>query len=261
MDNKKCWICGNDADSREHGIKKSNFKTLFGSVGSYVGEDELCLVTEQGQKIIQSADSKYLKFDVLCQTCNTTKTQPFDKAYEKFIIYINTNEKDILHKRFIDFSIVYGKNWEEEQVNLYKYLVKSFGCRLARFNHPIPQDMIDLLDKKIFQTALRITFAVNEDMVTIGQIDKSIRGLGNGDIGVNQSYIDGTNRVLFYTYSEVYDWLHIYYWYDYQPDGNLGSTWIADNQFIYFGSFFSSLNDKQREEFILKAKTKKGNIK
>ena len=78
-----------------------------------------------------------------------------------------------------------------------------------------------------------------------------MRGLGNGEIGVNQSYLDGTNKVLFYTYSEFYDWLHIYYWYDYPPDANLGSIWVADNQFIYFGSF-APLNDKQREEFILK---------
>ena len=254
MDNKKCWICGNIADSGEHGVKKSNFKTLFGSVGPYIGENELCLVSEHGQRTIQSSNSKYLKFDVLCQNCNTTKTQPFDKAYEKFITYIHTYGKDVLHKRFIDFSMIYGENWGEEQVNLYKYFVKSFVCRLARFNHPIPQDIIDLFDKTTFETGLRITFAVNEDKVTFGQIDKSICGLGNGDIGVNQSYIDGTNSILFYTYSEFYDWLHIYYWYDYQPDGNLGSTWVADNQFIYLGSFFSSLNNKQREEFILKAK-------
>ena len=89
--------------------------------------------------------------------------------------------------------------------------------------------MIDLFDKKTFETGLRITFAVNEDKVIFGQIDKSICGLGHGDIDVTQSYIDRTNRVLFYTYSEFYDWLHIYYLYDCPPDGNLGSTWVADN--------------------------------
>ena len=229
MDSKKCWICGNIADSKEHGIKKSNFKTLFGTTGPYKGESELCLVREDRILPLQSADSKYLKFNVLCKNCNNTKTQPFDKAYEKFIIYIDTYEKEILHKRFIDFSDIYGENWEDGQRNLYKYLVKSFGSRLARFNHPIPQDMIDLLDKTSFKTALRITFAINEDKVACSQIDKSIYGLGNGDIGVNQSYIDRTNNVLFYTYSEFYNWLYICYWYNYQSDGSLGSTWIADN--------------------------------
>ncbi len=254
MDCKKCWICGNIADSKEHGIKKSNFKTLFGTTGPYKGESELCLVRENKILPLQSADSKYLKFNVLCQNCNNAKTQPFDKAYEKFITYVATHQEEILHKRFIDFSDIYSENWEEGQRNLYKYLVKSFGSRLTRFNHPIPQDMIDLLDKTSFETGLRITFAVNEDKIAFDKIDKSIGGLGNGDIDVNQSYIDGTNNVLFYTYNEFYHWLYIYYWYNFQPDGNLGSIWIADNQFIYLGSFFSSLSDKQREEFRLKAK-------
>lgn len=253
MANNKCWICGKPADSGEHSIKKSNFKTLFGTTGPYKNENELCLVRDGKLIPIQSANSKHLKFNVLCKYCNNTRTQPFDKAYEKFIKYVEDHQEEILKIRFIDFSSVYGENFEEGQRNLYyKYLVKSFASRLARFGHPIPQDMIDLLDKDYFKTGLRITFAINEDKALLSIIDKDIPVLSCGDIYGNKDYIDKATDLVYF-YSESYSWLEIFYWYNSFPDGSLGSTWVADNRFVYLGSFQSQLSNEQYYEFLTKA--------
>lgn len=231
-----CWICGKPADSGEHRIKQSDMRILFG----VNIKNELLLFTDENKvSPLQSYNSRFLKSKVLCKICNSTKTQPYDMAYEKFIQYVTQNKKEIIYKRFIDFSRVYGDTWEREQVNLYKYFVKSFGTRLVHYNKPIPADMIGLFDKKIFQTALRITFAVNENILKMC-IDKNIQGgIGNGSIQVNQSYIDGSNDILYYLYCEHYDWLDIYY-YNHSSDGALGSTWVADNQFIYLGCSYDT---------------------
>ena len=252
MLNKKCWICGEQADSREHKIKKSDIISKYGK-GTYKGSDELHIYEENKDgRMIRGANSTLLKYDnILCSYCNNTKTQPFDKAYEKFIAYINKNS--ILHKRFINFYDIYKDDFKKEQLNLYKYFVKSFGCRLAHIKCPIPQDMVDLLDLDNFETGLRLTFAVNEDKLYFGNLDLDLtKMIGNGDIFCNQSFIDGTSDIKYYTYTEYYDWLHINYYYNQLPDGNLGSTWIADNQFIYLGSFYSALTDDMRQDLYRK---------
>ena len=91
-----CWICGNIADSGEHRIKQSDMKILFGSNI----KNELLLFTDEDKVIpLQSQNSKLLKTKVLCKKCNNTETQPYDKAYEKFIQYIALNKEEIIYKR------------------------------------------------------------------------------------------------------------------------------------------------------------------
>lgn len=247
MRKKKCCICGSIADSGEHRMKNTDLKAISSQ------KDELCLLRDNKLIPLQSTNSKFIKAVVLCKNCNNHKTQPFDKAYEEFIKYINKNKKEIIHKRFINLSNVFEKNMEQEQTNLYKYLVKSFVCRLAYFNHPIPQDLIDLLDKDSFQSGLRITFAINE--IILNNKYGLEECVGNGTIGANQSYLDGTSDILFYTYFEQFKWLDIYYYYyqydNYQTDGNLGSTWIANNQFIYLGTSYNDLVIKDLQKYHL----------
>ncbi len=235
-EDKKCWICGNIADSGEHSIKQTDMKTLFGNNAK---QANLLYMEEEKVLPLQSFNSIYLKHKVLCKDCNNNKTQPFDRAYEKFINYMNENREEIVYKRYIDFSKIYKNNWIDEQLNLFKYLVKSFGCRLSRFDDPVPSDMIDLFSKKTFQTKLRITFAINENILELYRTKKIKGGIGNSSIGVNQKYLDGIKELdddSYYGYIEYYDWLEIHYYYNHNADGSLGSSWIADNQFIYLGS-------------------------
>lgn len=206
-------------------VQKSDIVSKYGG-DSYKGDSGLCIVSDNCKRNIQGANSNLLKYDkILCSHCNNTRTQPFDKVYEEFITYLNENESEIVHKRFIDFHKIYGDDFENKQRNLYKYFVKSFGCRLAHFNHPIPSDMVELLGLDSFQTKLRLNFSVNEDKLYLGRLDVNLKNIiGNGKIETNQIYIDG----------------------------NLGSTWVADNKFIYLGSFYSNLSDEMRQGCIIK---------
>jgi len=180
----------------------------------------------------------------LCSECNNNYTQPFDSAYEQFIEYVFGNEELVLHKRFIDFFDIYGNEFEVGQNNLYKYCAKSFGCRLVDAGAIVPDDVRELLGKKSFQTGLRINLSVNEDVFILPHEDRD-GFIGKGDM---LAWMDKSDHAMVngYEWNEHVSWLTISYWYNTYPDGNLGSTWVADSRFIYLGSV-RPLNDEQRE--------------
>jgi len=150
----------------------------------------------------------------------------------------------ILHKRYIDFFDVYGNDFEAGQRDLYKYFAKSFGCRLVDAGATVPDDVRELLKKDTFQTRLRINFSVNEDVLILPKEDRD-GFLGKGDMLAWLDRKDNT-KVNGYEWNEHISWLTISYWYNIHPDGNLGSVWVADNQFIYLGIMFP-LDEEQRE--------------
>jgi hypothetical protein len=258
----KCWICGLPANSAEHRIKKSDLVTLYGA-GSYKGANALVLIKSGKEIPIQGPNSKHVKYGKsLCCKCNNEFTQPFDKAYEQFINYIRDNKNTILNKRFIDFNDVYGNNFEAYQRDLFKYFVKSFGCRLIDAGYPVPKDLQALLFKKSFLTRLTINFAVDEDLLLLKEISKTV---GKGDLLARPRESQSPNSKLskalewiktitkppIYEWSEFFEWMIVSFWYNAIPDGKLGSFWIANSQFIYFGSY-TRFSEEEREELIEK---------
>ncbi len=248
----KCWICGNEGDSGEHRIKKSDLIAFHGK-GPYKNDKSLVMIKDGKQIPIQGPNSKYLKYsNSLCSDCNNTATQEFDRAYSTFVNYVNTHEELVLKKRFIDFEEIYGPDlFEIGQRHLYKYFMKSFGCRLVEAGLNVPRHLVDLLQKERFQTKLRITFAVNEDKVLL--MKDNVRIVGNGELYYTYSPVTREHSFQFFEY---FGFIHIYYWYSCFPDGRLGAPWNADSKFIYLGSL-SPLTPEMRSE--LSKKTKRSN--
>ncbi|MDD5215248.1 MAG: hypothetical protein PHQ03_06900 [Methylococcales bacterium] len=245
-----CWICNTrKADSREHIIKKSDITRAFGK-GSYSGGNAPVHVKNGKISNLQGADSNKIKYETsLCKACNGASTQPFDKAYDKFISYMYANETSILKKRFIDFFDVYGEEFEKGQRDLYKYYAKSFGCRLVDAGEVVPSDIPSLFFKDSFSTGLRINFAVNEDILIMPNKDRD-GFIGKGESTVWLDKYDN-KKINGYTWSEHVSWLTAFFWYNIFPDGCLGSIWVADSQFIYLGSF-EPLDNEQRKNLELK---------
>jgi len=245
-----CWICGAEADSAEHRLKKSDLVRAHGC-GPYKGPTALSHVRSGKETLVQGPRSKTVKYSPsLCQHCNSTRTQPFDRAYDQFIDWImQGNEGIVLHRRFIDFAEIYGSDWESKQFDLYKYFAKSFGCRLVDAGADIPMDVVELIGKDKFHTALRLTVAVNEDILLMPS--KYRDGfIGKGDLLAwappqAPDVADG------FTWNEHVSWLTICYCYNRFPDGSYGSTWVADSQFLYLGSF-APLDDDARADFLEK---------
>lgn len=244
---QKCWICGKHADSSEHRVKKSDLLRHFGR-GSYRGNSAVAHVTQGEISPVQGPNSDLLKYKAsLCKHCNNTFTQPFDRAYDTFVRWVENNEDSVLFRRFIDFHDVYGSDFELSQRNLYKYFTKSFGCRLVYAGVEVPPDMVELLKLDSFRTCLRISFAVNEDIRLMPITDrKSFFGKGGLCQMISKSDPSVING---YYWDEHFSWFTICYFYNIEPDGNLGSSWIANSRHIYLGSF-QPLSQEMRDEVM-----------
>lgn len=225
---KNCWICGKNADSGEHRYKKSDLKNFYGNKFKepvlYFREDD------NQMRWVQGADSKYFKYEKnLCIECNGSFTQPFDRAYDIFIDWIFNNTDYIFSRRIIDFRRIYGENFGEMQLNLFKYFAKVFGCELS--DNPefsIPRDILDIIYYKSFNTGFKVTFSITENI----KYEKNLKILGKGEMPF---YIYNNGDYAFSGHNYI-NWFNIHYWYLIDPEPLLGSEWIGNKQAIYLGS-------------------------
>jgi hypothetical protein len=220
----KCWICGNIANSGEHKIKKSSlvkiYKNNFDNKEMlYCNEDNNCMVKLPG------ANSKKLKYqNTICTDCNNAKTQDFDLAYDIFFDYCIQNLKIIFQKRVIDFFDVYGDSFPKQQTDLFKYFVKLFGCDLYKNGRDVPFDLIELLDKENFQTALQISFTIDES-----KIEEEHYSSGIGTL------VHSLDSSIKYKWDMFFPFIKVIYWYNTEINGPFGDSWIADKRYIYLG--------------------------
>lgn len=246
-----CWICEtNIADTAEHALKKSDIVRKYGK-GSYKNLGDKQPIHFKDGKItkLQGANSDVIKNPKdLCKQCNNSLTQPFDRAYDKFIEYIINNFESILESRFIDFEDIYGEDFPDQQTNLFKYFIKSFGCRIyANPNFDIPNDIIKIIknDLKHFSTGLRITMSVNTKLIKEFGTDILNSPIGKAEMAYfNLSPIPDQFG---FKLSEHFGWFFINYYYLIPIDERSGIEWIADRKVIFLGeledfNFNESLN-------------------
>jgi hypothetical protein len=242
-----CWICSAIADSAEHRIKKTDLVRAYGR-GPYRGPSAPVHVRGGVITPVQGPGSARVKYEPsLCRKCNTTTTQPFDNAYDRFVTWVYSNEEAVLQSRVVDFEEIYGSTFEEGQRNLFKYFVKSFGCRLVESGQSVPQDLIALLSVESFTTALKISMVVNEDALLLPRPTRD-RFIGKGALVASLKKSD-PSIVHGYTWDEYFSWCTVFYWYAVEPEPNLGSPWIADAQHLRLGRV-SPLSAEARAEFV-----------
>lgn len=245
----RCWICGKTADSREHVIMKTDLVRAYGK-GSFSPESGPAHVKDGKIKTLQGPDSTGVKYQSsLCQDCNNAFTQPFDLAYDRFIDWILQNEESVLRCKFIDFQDVYGNEFAVSQTNLFKYFVKSFGCRLVDAGQSVPSDLVNLLGQERFSTALRLNFSVSEDILLMPPNERG-GFIGKGDL-LSWKIDPHVNDGVGYSFNEHVSWLFVHYWYGVAAEPRTGSEWIADARVVYMGSF-ASITAEQRREFVEK---------
>lgn len=232
-DMKTCWMCGGKADSSEHRLKKADMVRAYGR-GPYKGVRSPVHFRADKLTSIQGPDSKAIKYDkLLCHTCNTTRSQPFDTSYDNFVDWVFQNESIVLRLRAINFAEVFGSDCVLKQRNLYKYFAKSFGCRLYEAGRSVPTDVSALFSQNCFKSGLRINFSVNEDVLKMSKDDRG-GFLGKNDL-MAIPIEDENGRSEGYYYSDFVSWLMVNYWYGVTPDSRSGTAWVADPDYVYMG--------------------------
>jgi hypothetical protein len=135
LEKQLCWMCGGVADTREHKFKRSDLRrTPLGSAPK-----QAVFLSEQGFKPLQGPNSKLVKFGkVLCSQCNSSRTQPYDSAYDRLSTWLAQEGDDFLNRREMDFQEIYGHDYKIGVNNLLRYFVKHLGCRIADSKLPVP---------------------------------------------------------------------------------------------------------------------------
>src|SRR5262245_22852331 len=141
---RPCWWCGAPADSREHKFKKTD---VARASKTWAIDDKPFYVGENVWKPIQGPNSKLVKFDkVLCEVCNTKRSQPFDRAYDAFVAWVRQRGVELMRDDVINFTEVYGAVHSDEVLNLLKYFAKHLGCRIASNDIVVPPAFVAMLD-------------------------------------------------------------------------------------------------------------------
>ena len=161
-----CWWCSNPADSAEHKYKRSDLVSEFGRPPYH--DDSSLVRFVEGRVVadnLRGPASGHFKFRVgLCRRCNSTRSQPFDRAYESLTAFIRLNEANILQNRSIDLAQVFGKDWPIQLTAVRQYLVKHACCRLAEGRFRIGSELLSFLDGRTYQAPFYIVAEIREDI-------------------------------------------------------------------------------------------------
>lgn len=132
-----CWICGGKAETGEHRIKKTDLEILFSGV-----TQKRPVFGRAGQHNIEkmgTLKSKKFHFDSrLCRNCNSSLTQPLDRAWDKLSKYLHKNMASNKLRGSIKLHKIYPGCVNESMLNAHLFFIKSFGCYAAESNMSVP---------------------------------------------------------------------------------------------------------------------------
>lgn len=121
-----CWICGSPATSGEHIIKRSDITKVRGAISQ---QNPVLLTRDYKRYKIGSARNPRTKYaDMLCETCNTTTTQPFDRAWDAFVDRVRPIADHGAMRR-ISTHDIFGED-RQSDVDVQLYLAKVLGCAM-----------------------------------------------------------------------------------------------------------------------------------
>lgn len=132
----KCWICGGEADSREHRIKVTDIRAMFGHVNP---DKPLYLHTETDKtRRVHGIKSNRLKWDApLCSRCNNEVSQPYDYAWQKLSDYFKQRAADIRKGRKIRLDRVFPGSVHRSMIDVQLYFAKWLGCLVIQESIPL----------------------------------------------------------------------------------------------------------------------------
>lgn len=129
-----CWICGQPADSGEHMLKASDLRATFGSVSQ---NRPVFLHSSSARNVLKRTikDVAFKSKAQLCGHCNSTLTQPYDRAWEALSAGLRM-AAPLRSGRVIKLNKIF-KSPHSGVLDAHLYFVKHFGCRIAEHGLPI----------------------------------------------------------------------------------------------------------------------------
>lgn len=235
MNNNLCWICQQPATTSEHNPKRSDLKLMFRDATFEKG-NRLVKTTAAGEKIlVQGLNSKEVKYEKnLCDGCNNSGTQPYDKAYETLIDFIVKNHVAISKQKIVNLKIVYGKEVRRCQSDLFKYFAKTVGCTINATGNKVPSSLLDVIQGKSYGKNFFVTISINEELL---KIKAELKGLaGCSDLHLLKEKRTGEEV---WIWSQNLGWLVLTYWFNAKIMDD-AIPWYGKSKVIKFSQFYFS---------------------
>jgi len=187
---------------------------------------------DEKQQLIQSEDSVHIKYQKsLCQKCNSSRSQPWDEAYDQFMEYILSHESELKRIREVDFGKMVNGDFGNFCRSLYSYFTKAFGCQLREHGQDPPLELSDFLLERRNNTNLKMSFAIYESipynltspMIQIHNLEGDFDNL--------------LGKPLNFTWAVSTEWLTTMFWFNKTPEVALGSAFIGNVGSVDIGSY------------------------
>lgn len=133
-----CWICGDSAKTGEHLIKATDMRVIFG----HVRQDRPVYRHSASRRNVpvKGINANVLKSEALiCAQCNNQRTQPYDRAWETFSVYMRSKPRICGGDR-IDLGKAFPGAVHKSMLHVHLFFVKLFGCLVAE--NAIPIDIV-----------------------------------------------------------------------------------------------------------------------
>jgi hypothetical protein len=132
-----CWICGSDAKTGEHIVKRSDLALLFPNV------------TQSAPVFVQHQEAKNLKVGSLrssklthrakiCAKCNNSLTQPHDKSWERFLCAMHTHTPKLEPGAAFRAQRAFSTHSHYRLLQVHLFFLKAFGCMIQSGDVAIP---------------------------------------------------------------------------------------------------------------------------
>lgn len=137
MNDDKCWICAQEADSAEHMVKASDFRAVFGHVSQHAPVFRHS--RQQRNQPVRGANASALKFKPsLCSYCNNTRTQKYDRAWEALSAAMRTCHRPLKRGGSVPIQAAFHSRSRQEMLNVHLYFLKLLGCYAVEYAVPLP---------------------------------------------------------------------------------------------------------------------------
>lgn len=185
MGDTTCWICGSDGPlSGEHRAKASDLRDFFGQISP---TRPVYLTTQQRDALpIHSSKSNKLKTgNVICVSCNTARSAPYDDAWMKLSRELR-RRLPILHDgKGLRGDAVFPYDTRRHMLAVHLFFVKILGCALAD-SEDSPFDLSSLSSALLHERAhpsIYLQFGLGATMgnaLHMGTSDITVDALSNG---------------------------------------------------------------------------------
>jgi len=82
----------------------------------------------------------------MCKVCNGHRDKEMDAAYEAFSDFVWNHQEELAKARYLDWTLVFRKEWKLSSVNVARYYAKHVGCLFAQQSLRPPEPLVAFMD-------------------------------------------------------------------------------------------------------------------